>query len=140
MARSVENFVMIEGNVSWCELRATPTGKSVFDFGLVQNDSIPDGKGGFTERANFFTVTAWERMAENAAESVEKGTRVVVTGRLRYDEWEKDGVKNTKLSIVADTVSPALRWATASVDKNPKGGGGNGVRISDADLDAIIDA
>lgn len=140
MARSVENFVMIEGNISWCELRSTPTGKSVFDFGLVQNDSVPDGKGGFTDRPNFFTVTAWERVGENAAESVEKGSRVVVTGRLRYDEWEKDGVKNTKLSIVADTVSPSLRWATADVVKNPKGGGGSGVSISDADLDAILDA
>jgi len=138
MARSVENFVMIEGNVTWCELRATPTGKSVFDFGLAQNDSVSDGKGGFTDRPNFFTVTAWERLGENAAESVEKGTRVVVTGRLRYDEWEKDGVKNTKISIVADSVSPALRWATAQVDRNPKGGGGNGVAISDADLDAIL--
>lgn len=142
MARSTENFVMVEGNISWGpELRQTNTGKAVADFGLAQNDSIPDGKGGFNERSHFFTVTVWEALAENVAESLQKGSRVVVTGRLKYDEWEKDGVKNSKVTIVADTVSPSLRWATADVTRNEKGARRTGgTHIPDDELESILDA
>jgi single-strand DNA-binding protein len=74
-------------------------------------------------------------MAENVAESVQKGTRIVVTGRLEQRSWEtNDGEKRSKIEIVADEIGPSLRYATAGVTKNERrgdfeggsGGGGGG--------------
>jgi single-strand DNA-binding protein len=76
-------------------------------------------------------------MAENASESLARGSRVIVTGRLEQRSWEtQDGDKRSKVEIVADEIGPSLRWATAQVTKNerrgpgegapPRGGGGAG--------------
>jgi single-strand DNA-binding protein len=71
-------------------------------------------------------------MAENVAESIQKGTRVLVTGRLDQRSWEtNDGEKRSKIEIVADEIAPSLRYATAGVTRNERrgdfeGGGGGG--------------
>src|SRR6476469_9904986 len=67
-------------------------------------------------------------MAENVAESIGKGTRVVVTGRLEQRSWETEqGEKRSVVEVVADEIAPSLRWATATVNKNDRrGGGGDG--------------
>ncbi len=73
---------------------------------------------------SFFDVTAWQQLAENVAESVQKGTRVIVTGRLDQRSWEtQDGEKRSKIEIVADEVGPSVRYATAAVTKNERRGG-----------------
>jgi single-strand DNA-binding protein len=75
-------------------------------------------------------------MAENASESLARGSRVIVTGRLEQRSWEtQDGDKRSKVEVVADEIGPSLRWATAQVTKNerrgpgeapaPRGGGGD---------------
>jgi single-strand DNA-binding protein len=87
------------------------------------------------ERVSFFNVVCWREMAENVAESVGKGTRVVVTGRLEQRSWEtENGEKRSVVEIAADEVGPSLRWATAAITRNerrdgfggPGGPGGSG--------------
>ena len=87
------------------------------------------------EGTSFIDVTCWGQLAENAGESVGRGTRVTVTGRLDQRSWETDnGDKRSKVEIVADDVAVSLRWATASVAKNERrdgfdsGGGQQGGR------------
>jgi single-strand DNA-binding protein len=66
-------------------------------------------------------------MAENVCESVQKGTRVLVNGRLEQRSWETDnGDKRSKVEVIADEIAPSLRWATASVVKNERSGGFDG--------------
>ncbi|MBV9936447.1 MAG: single-stranded DNA-binding protein, partial [Actinobacteria bacterium] len=83
------------------------------------------------EKVSFFNVVCWREMAENAAASLAKGTRVLVTGRLEQRSWEtEDGEKRSIVEVVADEIGPSLRWATAQVVKNerkgPNDGGGGG--------------
>jgi single-strand DNA-binding protein len=65
-------------------------------------------------------VTVWGQYGENVAESIPKGCRVIVTGRLDQRSWEKDGEKRSKVEIVADEVAPSLRWATCQVVKTER--------------------
>ena len=66
-------------------------------------------------------------LAENVAESLDRGTRVMVVGRLEQRSWEnQEGEKRSKVEVVADEVGPSLRWATASVSKNERRGGDGG--------------
>ena len=68
------------------------------------------------EIVSFFDVTAWNQMAENIGESITKGMRVVVYGRLDQRSWEnQDGDRRSKVEIIADDVAPSLKWATASL-------------------------
>ena len=72
------------------------------------------------------TARLWE-MAENAAESLSRGARVIVTGRLEQRSWETpDGDKRSKVEVVADEIGPSIRWATAQVTKNERRGPGDG--------------
>ena len=67
---------------------------------------------------SFFTVNCWRALAENAAESLTRGTRGVVTGRLKQRSWEnQEGEKRTVVEIEADDLGPSLKWATARVEK-----------------------
>ena len=73
------------------------------------------------ERVSYFEVTGYGTMAENAANSLTKGTRVIVTGRLEQRSWEtENGDKRSVVEINADEIAPALRYATAVVPKNPR--------------------
>ena len=80
------------------------------------------------ESTSFFNVTCWRDLAENVSESLEKGARVVVTGRLEQRSWEtNDGERRSVVEIVADEVGPSLRWATAEISRNDRrDGGGDG--------------
>ena len=82
---------------------------------------------------SFFDVVCWREMAENASESLQKGSRVIVTGRLEQRSWEnQEGERRSKIEVIADEIGPSLRWATAKVEKNERrgpsdfGGGGGG--------------
>ena len=79
------------------------------------------------EATSFFDVVCWRELADNVAESLGKGARVIVTGRLEQRSWEtQEGDKRSKVEIVADEVGPSLRWATAKVVKNDRKGPSDG--------------
>ena len=79
------------------------------------------------ESTSFFNVTCWRDLAQNVSESLEKGSRVLVTGRLEQRSWEtNDGERRSVVEIVADEVGPSLRWATAEISKNDRREGGDG--------------
>src|SRR5262245_19045950 len=128
------NHVSIVGNLTRDpELRFTPSGQATASFGLAVNRRWQNRQTQeWEERVSFFDVTCWAQMAENVAESVQKGTRVIVSGRLEQRSWEtNDGEKRSKIEIVADEVGPSLRFATAGVTRNERrgvfeGGGGGG--------------
>jgi single-strand DNA-binding protein len=129
------NNVTVIGNVTRDpELRFTPTGQAVANFGLAVNRRWQNRQTSEWEEAvSFFDITCWAQLGENVSESFTKGSRVIVTGRLDQRSWEtQDGDKRSKVEIVADEVGPSLRWATAQVVKNERkggddfGGGGGG--------------
>ena len=120
-----DNTVTVIGNLTRDpELRYTASGASVASFGLAVNRKYQrDGEQ--VEDVSFFDVTCWAKFGENVAESVHKGDRVIVYGRLQQRSWETDeGDKRSKVDIVADEVSPSLRWATATTVRNERDDGG----------------
>lgn len=119
----MDNTVTVVGNVTRDpELRFTPSGQGVASFGVAvsrrwQNRQTNE----WEEQTSFFDVVAWGSLGENVSESVTKGTRVVVTGRLEQRSWDtQEGEKRSKVEIVADDVAPSLRWATATVSKTER--------------------
>jgi len=122
------NSVTLVGNVTRDpELRFTPTGQATASFGLAVNRRWQNRQSGDWEEAvSFFDVVCWREMAENVSESLSRGSRVIVTGRLEQRSWEKEGEKRSKIEVVADEIGPSLRWATATVTKNERRGPGDG--------------
>jgi len=104
------------------ELRYTPAGTAVASFGVAFNKRRKNDDGTWEDGdPQFFEVTCWKQLAENVSDSIEKGTRVLVAGRLEYQQWEdKEGGKRSKVQIVADEVGPSLRWATCDVTRNER--------------------
>ena len=120
-----DNTTTIVGNVTRDpELRFTPSGAAVCSFGVAWNRKY-QRNGEDVEEVSFFDVTCWSSLAENVAESITKGTRVVVYGRLNQQSWEQEGQKRNKVEIVADDVAPSLRWAKAKVARNERSDGGS---------------
>jgi len=125
----MDNTVTLVGNVTRDpELRYTPSGQAVATFGLAVNRRWQNRQSNdWEEQTSFFDVKCWAQMAENVGESVQKGSRVVVSGRLEQRSWETDnGDKRSKVEVIADEIAPSLRWATASVVKNERSGGFDG--------------
>ena len=122
-----DNTVTLAGNVTRDpELRFTNTGVALATFGVAWNQKAPQGSQQ-EDKAHYFDVTCWRSLAENVAESVTRGMRVVVYGRLDWHSWEDDnGNKRSAVEIVADEVTPSLKWATAEVQKTPARGDGGG--------------
>ena len=118
------NTVTVVGNVTRDpELRFTPNGAAVTSFGLAWNRKGQNDE----EIVSFFDITCWSGLAENVAESIHKGDRVVVYGRLDQRSWENpEGERRSKVEIVADDVSPSLRWATVEITRNEFRGGDDG--------------
>ena len=114
------------------ELRFTASCQAKANFGIAVNRRWQNRQSQEWEEAtSFFNVVCWGDMGENVGESIQKGARIVVTGRLEQRSWETDqGEKRSIVEIVADEVGPSLRWATAEVKKNdrrgPSDGGGGG--------------
>ena len=125
----MDNTVTLVGNVTRDpELRYTPSGQAVATFGLAVNRRWQNRQtNDWEEQVSFFDVKCWAQMAENVGESVQKGSRVVVSGRLEQRSWETDnGDKRSKVEVVADEIAPSLRWATAQVQKIERSGGQSG--------------
>lgn len=116
-----DNTVTIVGNVTRDpELRFTPNGAAVATFGVAWNRRSQNPRTNeVDEQVSFFDVTCWRQLAENVAESISKGTRVVIYGRLEQRSWEnQDGERRSKVEIIADDVAPSLRFATAQITRN----------------------
>ncbi len=128
------NSITIVGNITRDpELRFTPSGQANARLGVAVNRRWQDRNSGeWQEATSFFDVICWRELAENVSESLKRGTRVIVTGRLEQRTWEQEGNKRSVVEIIADEVAPSLRWATAKVEKTERrsggdqGGGGGG--------------
>ena len=123
------NNITIIGNVTRDpELRFTASGQATANFGMAVNRRWQNRQTNEWEEAvSFFNVVTWRELAENAAESLHKGTRVIVTGRLEQRSWETpDGEKKSVIDIVADEIGPSLRWASAQVIRNERRGSDDG--------------
>jgi single-strand DNA-binding protein len=117
------NHVTIIGNVtSDPELRFTVSGQATASFGLAVNRRWQNRQTQEWEEAvSYFNIVCWRELAENVAESIRKGTRLIVTGRLEQRSWEtENGEKRSKIEVQADEVGPSLRWASAHVTRNDR--------------------
>ena len=100
------------------ELRFTNGGQAVVSFSIAVTRKWKNHAGEQQEQTSWFDIAAWQSLAENAAASLAKGSRVIVTGRLEQREYEaKDGTKRTAVQVVADAIGPDLRWAQVQVEK-----------------------
>jgi single-strand DNA-binding protein len=118
-----DNTVTLVGNVTDDpELRFTPSGAAVANFTVAVNRRYKNADGQWEDKLDgFFRCNCWRDMAEHVAESLTKGTRIVVTGRLQQRSWEdQDGGKRSAFEIQVDEVGPSLRWATATVQKSER--------------------
>lgn len=119
-----DNSITVVGNVTRDpELRFTQGGMAVANFGIAWNKRKQDGE----EEVSFFNVSCFRSLAENVAESITKGSRVVVYGMLQQRSWDTpDGDRRSTVEIIADDVAPSLRWASAEIRKNEFRGDGGG--------------
>lgn len=125
-----DTVITLVGNlVDDPELRFTPSGAAVANFRIAstprtfdrQSNEWKDGE------ALFLTCNVWRQAAENCAESLTKGMRVIVQGRLKQRSYEtREGEKRTVFEVEVDEVGPSLAFASAKVNRTPRGGGGGG--------------
>ena len=117
-----DNTITVVGNVTRDpELRFTKGGMAVANFGVAWNKRKQDGE----EEVSFFDVSCFRQLAENVAESLTKGSRVVIYGMLQQRSWDTpDGERRSKVEIIADDVAPSLKWASADIRKNEMRGDG----------------
>jgi single-strand DNA-binding protein len=125
-----ETIITVVGNLTADpELRFTPSGAAVANFTVAstprtfdrQTNEWKDGE------ALFLRCNIWREAAENVAESLTRGSRVIVTGRLKQRSFEtREGEKRTVVELEVDEIGPSLRYATAKVNKASRSGGGGG--------------
>ena len=122
-----DNSITIVGNLTRDpEIRYTASGQANAKLGMAvsrrwQNKQTNE----WEERTSFFNIVAWGDMAENISDTLAKGTRVIVNGRLEQRSWETDqGEKRSVVEVVADEIGPSLRWATAEIKRSERRGGG----------------
>ncbi|WP_197375956.1 single-stranded DNA-binding protein [Mycolicibacterium baixiangningiae] len=111
------------------ELRFTPSGAAVANFTVASTPRIFDRQSGEWKdgEALFLRCNIWREAAENVAESLTRGSRVIVTGRLKQRSFEtREGEKRTVMEIEVEEIGPSLKYATAKVNKASRGGGGGG--------------
>lgn len=121
----MDNQVTLVGNATRDpELSFTNSGLAITNFGLAVNHrKFNKDTQEYDEETHFFDVACFRDLAENVAETVGRGTRVIVVGRLTQRRWETDaGEKRNKIEINADHVGPDLTWATAQVQKTNRSG------------------
>ena len=121
----MSNNVTLIGNlVDDPELRFTPSGVALAKIRLAVNRRWRGQDGEWQEATSFFTGTVWREQAESVGESLQKGARVIVSGRLEQRSWETEqGDKRSVVEIQIDEIGPSLRWATATVNKTARSGG-----------------
>lgn len=116
-----DNHVTIIGGATRdAELTFAQSGMAIASFGLAQNPRKQVNGQWEDGDPEFYDVKAFGDVAEHIAETVTKGMRVIVTGRIKFSSWEKDGERRSKVEVIADEVGPSLKWATAQVTKVTK--------------------
>ncbi|HEX5596605.1 MAG TPA: single-stranded DNA-binding protein [Micromonosporaceae bacterium] len=129
-----ETVITVIGNLTDDpELRFTPSGAAVAKFRVASTPRYLDRASGEWKdgEALFLSCTVWRQAAEHVAESLQRGTRVIVSGRLRQRSYEtREGEKRTVIELEVDEIGPSLRYATAKVQKMSRSGGGGGFGAS----------
>jgi single-strand DNA-binding protein len=129
MAAGDTQITIIGNLVDDPELRYTPTGQAVAKFRVASTPRFRDNQSGEWKDGDslFLTCNIWRQAAENVAESLQRGMRVIVNGRLRQRSYEtREGEKRTVYEIEVDDVGPSLRNASAKVVKSTRSGGNYG--------------
>jgi len=125
-----ETVITVVGNlVNDPELRFTNSGAAVASFRVASTPRTFDRQSGEWKdgEALFLSCSVWRQAAENVAESLQRGSRVIVQGRLKQRSYEtREGEKRTVIEMEVDEVGPSLRYATAKVQKMSRSGGGGG--------------
>ena len=128
MAGDRDNSVVITGNLTRDpELRFGNSGTPILNISIAVNSRKKGQNGEWVDDPNYFEVSAFGDLAENAAATLAKGNRVTVTGRLDWSQWEDRTTqeKKSKVSIVADDIAASLRWATGTIQRTERQGGGD---------------
>ena len=125
-----DTHVTITGNLTDDpELKHTPNGNLVANFRLAVTARVRDGEGWRDGETSFFRVNVWRQLAEHVTESLAKGDRAVVIGRLKSRSWETpEGDKRSVVEVEADEVAPSLRWAIAKPERAANGSKGGRVQ------------
>ena len=125
-----DTIITVVGNLTADpEIRFTPSGAAVANFTIASTPrtfdrATSEWKDGETL---FLNCSVWRQVAENVADSLKRGTRVIAQGRLKQRRYEtKEGEKRTVVELEVDEIGPSLRTASAAVTKNPRGTGGSG--------------
>ena len=125
-----ETVITVVGNLTADpELRFTPSGAAVANFTVASTPRTFDRNSNEWKdgEALFLRCSVWRQAAENVAESLHRGTAVIVQGRLKQRSYEtKEGEKRSVVELEVDEIGPSLRWATAKVTKASRGEGGGG--------------
>ncbi len=125
-----DTIITVVGNLTADpELRFTPSGAAVANFTVASTPRIFDRQSSEWKdgEALFLRCNIWREAAENVAESLTRGARVIVTGRLKQRSFEtKEGEKRTVMEVEVEEIGPSLRYASAKVTKAGRGGGGGG--------------
>jgi single-strand DNA-binding protein len=125
-----ETTITVIGNLTNDpELRFTPSGAAVANFTVASTPRTFDRQSNDWKDGEtlFLRCSVWRDAAENVAESLSRGSRVIVSGRLKSRTYDtKEGEKRTVIELDVDEVGPSLRYATAKVNKTSRGGGGGG--------------
>jgi single-strand DNA-binding protein len=110
-----ETFVALVGNLTDDpEVRFTPQGTAVASFRLAVTPRVKDGEGWKDGDTSFFRVNAWRDLAEHVTDSLSKGDRALVLGRLKARSWETpEGERRSVVEVEVEEVGPSLKWATA---------------------------
>lgn len=137
-----DTIITVIGNLTAPpELRFTASGAPVANFTVAstprtfdrQSNEWKDGE------ALFLRCSIWRDAAENVTESLDKGSRVIVTGKLKQRSWEKDGEKRTSVELEVDEIGPSLRYATAKVTRTQRGSGSSRPTPSQQERPPIAD-
>ena len=125
-----DTIITVIGNLTADpELRFTPSGAAVANFTVASTPRMFDRQTNEWKdgEALFLRCNIWRQAAENVAESLTRGARVIVSGRLKQRSFEtKEGEKRTVVELEVDEIGPSLRYATAKVNKGSRGSGGGG--------------
>ena len=126
--------ITVIGNLTYDpELRFTPSGAAVAKFRIASTPRILDRQTNEWKDGEplFLACNIWRQAAENVAESLQRGARVIVSGRLRQRSYEtREGEKRTVMELEVDEIGPSLKYATAKVQKMQRSSGGGGFGAS----------
>lgn len=137
---TTSNEITLVGNVTADpELRYLTSGTALATFSVAVNRRYMKN-GEWEEQTSFVDCVAWRDLADNVTDSIAKGDRVLVNGRLEQRRWENsEGENRSKIEVVVDDIGPSLRWATAVVSRTPRKGDGGAAKADQPPAEAYED-